>query len=118
MFRNTAFFVWAGIYPLFLLFMLGGLSIRLYGWSVPEDANLFQTLYSELGRVYQALIALAVAIAAFVLQRGALGKTAGPALVVAQFLAFIYFIIMMWGTVINPKAAQSNILVTTISLGY
>ena len=111
MFRNTAFFVWAGIYPLFLLFMLGGLSIRLYGWSVPEDANLFQTLYSELGRVYQALIALAVAVAAFVLQRGALGKTAGPALVVAQFLAFIYFIIMMWGTVINPKAAQSNILV-------
>jgi len=111
MFRNTAFFIWTGVYPLFLLFMLGGLSIRLYGWSVPADANFLQALYSELGRVYQALMALAVAVAAFILQRGALGKTAGPALVVAQVLAVLYFIIMMWGTVINPKAAQSNILV-------
>ena len=109
--RRLPFFVWTGVFPLFLLFMLGGLSVRLYGWSMPADGNLFQTVYSELGRVIQAAIAFVLLVVAFVLQRGQLGKTAGPALVVTQILALLYFVIMIWGTVVNPKAAQTNILV-------
>lgn len=110
--RHFVFFAWSGMYPLFLLFVLGGLSIRIYGWSIPDDAtNWFQIAYSEQGRVIQAAISIVLLFVAALLQRGRLGKTAGPALVVTQILVFLYFVIMVWGTIINPKVAQSNILV-------
>ena len=111
--RQRAFYMFAGVYPLFLLFFLSGLAIRFYGFhGAEEGAGLFGQLYSEQGRVMQAgIMLLLIALAWFVRTRTPIGKTAGPALIVSQVLALGYFIIMIWGTIINPGAAEKNILV-------
>ena len=117
--RTRPFFVFAGIYPLFLLFMLSGLALRFYGFhGAEEGAGLPSQLYSEQGRVFQAVLMLGLILVAwFVRTRTAFGKTAGPALLVAQVLAAGYFVIMIWGTIINPEAAQKNILVNSNFVG-
>ena len=117
--RTRPFFIFAGIYPLFLLFMLSGLAIRFYGFhGAGEGVGLFGVLYSEQGRVVQATVMLVFVIAAQIVRiRTAFGKTAGPALLVGQVLAAGYFVIMIWGTVINPAAAHKNILVDSNFVG-
>lgn len=113
--RSLPFYIFSGIYPLFLLFMLGGLAIRFYGFQgAGEDAGLLATLYSDLGKVIQAgLMLLLILVAWLVRTRTAFGKTAGPALMVILVLATGYFVIMIRGSVINNDAAQKNILVQT-----
>ena len=99
--RRLPFYIFSGIYPLFLLFVLSGLAIRFYGFEgAGEGAGLFATLYSEQGRVIQAgIMVLIMFVAWLVRTRTPLGTTAGPALVVAQVLAALYFVIMIWGTI-------------------
>ena len=113
--RRLPFYIFSGLYPLYLLFMLSGLAIRFYGFQgAGEDAGLLATLYSERGKVIQAAIMVLLIIAAWLVRtRTVFGKTAGPALIVTQVLAAGYFVIMIWGTVLNNEASQKNILVQT-----
>ena len=193
--RTRPFYIFAGIYPLFLLFMLSGLAIRFYGFHGAEDgAGIFGQLYSEQGRVLQAAVMLYIifmvsflqfqelsirklvwsmiilvciptlvlilmlfnlnviyevlkslvdpelaltVLARFIIpsilivimpsvifygcwyvrKNTEFGKTAGPALLVGQVLAAGYFVIMIWGTIINPEAAQKNVLVESNFVG-
>ena len=123
--RGRFFIFLSAIYPLFLLFMLSGLSIRIFGWSFNETAEgasgfatFLDNIFSDRGKVIQAGVVLIGFFVAWILRRGPLGKTAGPALVVAQMIAAFYFVIMIWGTVINPPAAQRPILVDNDFTGF
>ena len=110
--RTRPFIIFTCLYPILAFFLISGLAIRFYGFEGAEEGkSILSAPFSPLGRVIQAGISLLIIIGAWLIRhRTPLGKIATPALVLTQGLAGFYFLIMVWGSILNPEVATKDVL--------